>query len=172
MPNPELEHDPEGEFPAHVRAYLFYLVFQIGQQRQAALEADLAPLGLNYAKWRTLLFIWRLGECTIKELSTLSGVDRTTLSRAIERLAQAGLVRRVDKPGDRRSVQLSLTEPGLAAFKASFDVQHRFNLHVLEAIPEGDQREACRRLSKVLEAMIPEPHVARDILAFGRSAAA
>jgi DNA-binding MarR family transcriptional regulator len=171
MAEPQLETDPQGEFPASVRAYLFYLVFQIAQQRQAALEADLAPLGLNFAKWRTLLFIWRLGSCTIKDLATLSGVDRTTLSRAIERLTQDGLVRRATAHGDRRKVRLSLTDAGTAAFEASFDVQHRFTLHVMNEIPEGAQREACRHLSAILEAMIPEPAVAREILAFGRPAA-
>jgi DNA-binding MarR family transcriptional regulator len=169
MPRAELEHDPQGEFPANVRAYLFYLVFQISQQRQAALEADLVQLGLNFAKWRTLLFIWRLEACTLTDLSAISGVDRTTLSRARDRLVRDGLVNRAAAPGDRRRIQLSLTGKGQAAFEDSFRVQHRFNLHVMEQIPQDAQREACRHLSAVLEAMIPEPKVARNILTFGRT---
>lgn len=154
------------EFPLGARAYLFYLVFQIGQQRQAALEADLAPLGLNFAKWRSLMFIERLGRCSMKTLARLSGVHRTTLTRSIDRMVEEGLVRRSSLPSDRRRVMLSLTSAGKAAFEAAHGVQEQFTEHVLQDIPDKTQRDLCRRLSLVLKGMIPEPDLAEDILAF------
>lgn len=166
MTTPVVEHDPLGEFPVAARAYLFYLVFQIAQQRQAALEADLAPLGLNFAKWRSLRFIHRLGECTMKTLSALSGVHRTTLTRSIDRLVEDGLVLRSGSDQDRRHVVLSLTDAGVAAFNAAHAVQAQFSDHVLQDIPEKAQRDLCRRLQAVLRGMIPEPGLAEDILAF------
>ncbi len=161
-----VDRDPLGEFPVGARAYLFYLVFQISQQRQAALEADLAPLGLNFAKWRSLLFIHRLGKCTMKTLARLSGVHRTTLTRSIDRLVEEGLVLRSGVPQDRRQVMLSLTKAGRAAFAAAYAVQEQFTEVALQDVPEKVQRDLCRRLQVVLKGMIPEPDLAEDILAF------
>ena len=166
MTPPIVDADPLGEFPVGARAYLFYLVFQIGQQRQSALEADLAPLGLNFAKWRSLLFIRRLGQCSMKTLAALSGVHRTTLTRSIDRLVEDGLVLRSGKVRDRRQVMLSLTASGVKAFTAAYAVQDQFNHHVLQDMPEAAQRDLCRRLQEVLKGMIPEPGLAEDILAF------
>ncbi len=163
---PVVDRDPLGEFPVGARAYLFYLVFQIGQQRQGALEADLAPLGLNFAKWRSLLFIHRLGQCTMKTLAALSGVHRTTLTRSIDRLAEDGLVLRSSSKQDRRHVVLTLTDAGVASFNAAHAIQEQFSDHVLQDIPEKAQRDLCRRLQSVLKGMIPEPALAEDILAF------
>jgi DNA-binding MarR family transcriptional regulator len=166
MTAPAAESDVPDEFPLGARAYLFYLVFQISQQRQAALEADLAPLGLNFAKWRSLMFIERLGNCSMKTLARLSGVHRTTLTRSIDRMVEDGLVRRSSAPADRRRVVLSLTTAGKAAFKAAHVVQEQFTEHVLQDIPDKAQRDLCRRLTLVLKGMIPEPDLAEDILAF------
>lgn len=154
------------DFPLGARAYLFYLIFQIGQQRQSALEADLAPLGLNFAKWRSLAFIQRLGSCSMKTLARLSGVHRTTLTRSIDRLVDEGLVTRAGSDADRRKVMLELTEAGQAAFEAAEAVQRQFTDHVLSEVPDKVQRDLCRRLSLVLRGMIPEPDLAEDILAF------
>lgn len=163
---PVVDQDPQGEFPIGAPAYLFYLVFQISQQRQSALEADLAPLGLNFAKWRSLLFIHRLGQCTMKTLAALSGVHRTTLTRSIDRLAEDGLVLRSSSRQDRRHVVLTLTDAGVAAFNAAHAIQEQFSDHVLQNVPEKAQRDLCRRLQSVLKGMIPEPALAEDILAF------
>jgi DNA-binding MarR family transcriptional regulator len=154
------------EFPLGARAYLFYLVFQISQQRQATLEADLAPLGLNFAKWRSLVFIQRLGECTMKTLARLSGVHRTTLTRSIDRMVEDGLVLRSGSKADRRRVVLSLTPAGREAFCAANIIHEQFTDHALQDIPDRAQRDLCRRLTGVLRGMIPEPDLANDILAF------
>jgi DNA-binding MarR family transcriptional regulator len=166
MTAPHADPDAADEFPLGARAYLFYLVFQISQQRQTALEADLAPLGLNFAKWRSLMFIERLGRCSMKELARLSGVHRTTLTRSIDRMVEDGLVHRSSSPADRRRVMLTLTSAGKAAFTAAHVVQEQFTEHVLQDIPDKTQRDLCRRLSLVLRGMIPEPDLAADILAF------
>jgi len=154
------------DFPLGARAYLFYLIFQIGQQRQSALEADLEPLGLNFAKWRSLAFIQRLGSCSMKTLARLSGVHRTTLTRSIDRLVDDGLVHRAGSDADRRKVLLTLTEAGVEAFNAAEAIQRQFTDHVLQDVPDKVQRDLCRRLATVLRGMIPEPDLADDILAF------
>ena len=166
MTTPITDRDPLGEFPIGARGYLFYLVFQIGQQRQSALEADLAPLGLNFAKWRSLVFIQRLGQCTMKTLASLSGVHRTTLTRSIDRLVEDGLVLRSSSNQDRRHVVLTLTDAGVAVFNAAHAIQEQFTDHVLEDVSEKAQRDLCRKLQTVLKGMIPEPDLAEDILAF------
>lgn len=154
------------DFPLGARSYLFYLIFQIGQQRQSALEADLAPLGLNFPKWRSLAFIQRLGSCSMKTLARLSGVHRTTLTRSIDRLVEDGLVIRTASDADRRKVLLELTDAGQEAFRAADAIHRQFTDHVLQDVPDKVQRDLCKRLSLVLRGMIPEPDLAEDILAF------
>jgi DNA-binding MarR family transcriptional regulator len=53
--------------------------------------------------------------CHAKELAERSGLDPSTVSRAIAGLVSHGLVARVSDPGDRRATSLTLTPAGIAA---------------------------------------------------------
>src|ERR1700736_765180 len=98
--------DPRGEFPLDLASYVFHLFSVVGRHREAKLETILKPLGLSLARHRALSVIATLEPCTMSELAEFSATDRTTLTRTVDQLVDAGLVERTTPREDRRQVQL------------------------------------------------------------------
>ncbi|GIH17873.1 MarR family winged helix-turn-helix transcriptional regulator [Rugosimonospora africana] len=74
----------------------------------------LDSLGLTYPQYLVLLVLWERGDTTVKALGDELMLDSGTLSPLLKRMESAGLVRRVRRPEDERSVLVSLTEAGTA----------------------------------------------------------
>jgi DNA-binding MarR family transcriptional regulator len=76
----------------------------------------LAPTGLKISQFSLLGFVAAEGPISIGRLSDLLATDRTTLTRNLRPLLQAGLVERA-MSGDRRRHELVATPDGRALFK-------------------------------------------------------
>lgn len=74
----------------------------------------LDSLGLTYPQYLVLLVLWERGDTTVKALGDELMLDSGTLSPLLKRMESAGLVRRVRRPEDERSVLVSLTGAGSA----------------------------------------------------------
>ncbi len=74
----------------------------------------LHELGLTYPQYLVMLVLWERGECLIKDLGAVLRLDYGTLSPLLKRLEGAGLIRRTRQLEDERSVQVVLTERGIA----------------------------------------------------------
>ncbi|MEU7831561.1 MULTISPECIES: MarR family transcriptional regulator [unclassified Nonomuraea] len=77
-------------------------------------------------------------------------VTSGTMTNRIDRLAQAGLVRRRPDPEDRRGVLVSLTESGLARVDAAFAGLLRREHDLLAGLPLTDQRTLSALLRTLL----------------------
>jgi DNA-binding MarR family transcriptional regulator len=66
---------------------------------------------ISVAQWVVLRTLYGNGGVTLNEAAALVGVDKSSLSRMVERLVQKGLLNR-SEGDDRRSVGLSLTPAG------------------------------------------------------------
>lgn len=168
MPFRENAPDPEGQFPLDAPEYIFYLLFQIDRRRNAAFEPIIEPLGLTIATWRTLSIIRRLEGCTMKVLSTYSTIDRTTLTRSVDQLVDAGLVSRSTPPTDRRKVNLAVTEAGEAIHTAVVTKLMTFNREILEPVSDEDLRDTTRTLQTTLRTLVQAPDEAEALLTYGR----
>src|SRR5271154_3734416 len=111
--------DPTGEFPLDLTSYVFHLFAVVARHREVRLEAELKPDGLNLSRHRALGVILALEPCTMSELAEYSAVDRTTLTRTVDQLVDAGLVERATPREDRRQVVLTLTGEGRGICKRS-----------------------------------------------------
>ena len=69
-------------------------------------------LPLGQGQPRILTRLLEADGCSQRELAEACAVDAATLSRALDRLEQAGLVERAASPESRRSVQVLLTPQG------------------------------------------------------------
>jgi DNA-binding MarR family transcriptional regulator len=103
--------------PFALDSHIFYLFTQIFGRRNRALARELAPLGIDVPQWRILAVLHERPGCTMNELADLTTVDRTTLTRALDRMVAGGLATRRSDAQDRRSVRLSLTPVGRDAFR-------------------------------------------------------
>jgi DNA-binding MarR family transcriptional regulator len=71
----------------------------------------LARQGISVAQWVVLRTLYDSSGVTLNEAAAQVGVDKSSLSRMVERLVQRGLVNRAEGK-DRRSVGLTLTPAG------------------------------------------------------------
>jgi MarR family transcriptional regulator, organic hydroperoxide resistance regulator len=107
----------EGASPAFkLEDHLFFYFSQILARRTRAINTRLRPYGLDYPRWRVLAVLNEHSGATMGRLADLTSVDRTTLTRTLGLLENAGLVVRRERKNDRRSVAISLTANGRRMF--------------------------------------------------------
>lgn len=162
----QLPEDPEGEFPMGVAEYFLYLLYQAERLRHVSLERAMAPLGVTLAQWRALAVIRRLGSCPMTTVSRLSGIDRTTLTRAVDQLVAEGLVERQGLATDRRQVILALTKAGSKAYERALRILVDRSAADTFDIPKAKLREAVRVLQAAVANMADGD--AQEILTFGK----
>ena len=85
----------------------------------------LKDLGLTYPQYLVMLVLWEHGELPVKKLGEHLRLDSGTLSPLLKRLEAAGLVRRERSVRDERSVEVRLTEEGVALRERAVEVPRR-----------------------------------------------
>jgi MarR family transcriptional regulator, lower aerobic nicotinate degradation pathway regulator len=96
--------------------HLFFYFSQVLARRTRAINASLRPYGVDYARWRVLAVLREHSGATMGRLADLTSVDRTTLTRTLGLMEEAGLVARRERKNDRRSLAISLTAKGRRMF--------------------------------------------------------
>ena len=89
------------------------LPFEIAETAHAmrrAFDRKAATLGVTRAQWKVLFRLSRTPGLRQVELADVLDVEPITLSRILDRLAEAGLVDRLADPSDRRAWRLHLTD--------------------------------------------------------------
>jgi DNA-binding MarR family transcriptional regulator len=154
-----LATDPRGEFPLDVITYVFHLFAVVSRHREARLDTLMQPLGLTLSRYRALSVIGAFAPCTMSELADYSAVDRTTLTRTVDHLVDAGLVERSTPREDRRQVVLTLTEAGKVACQRSLQAIYRVNRELLKGMREEEQRALARGLDRLIDRLAPDPEL-------------
>ena len=90
------------------------LVGMVRSQLMAALDEELADIGLTGAQLPVLHWICQSGDATAATLCRQIGTDTGSMTRMIDRLEEKGFIRRVRSDDDRRVVRLELTAAGKA----------------------------------------------------------
>jgi DNA-binding MarR family transcriptional regulator len=80
----------------------------------ARIELTLKPFGLTFARYEllALLSFTKNGSLPMKKASTLLQVHPTSITNAVDRLQDAGLVSRSPHPSDGRTTLIGLTPAG------------------------------------------------------------
>jgi MarR family transcriptional regulator, organic hydroperoxide resistance regulator len=93
-----------------------YLIWRLSMRWRAAVDRELAPLGLTHAQYSLLAPLYGLSRGgagpSQRELADFTGLDPIYVSKLARALERAGFVSRVIHPADPRAVQLSLTDQG------------------------------------------------------------
>jgi len=160
--------DPGGEFPFAPSDYVLHLLTVIALYRDSTLDSRLRPLGLNVGRYRAMTVLDRFGACTMTEVSSFTGVDRTTLTRVADQLVAAGWAERMSEAKDRRQVLLRLTDPGRTVLAQAIEVIIEVNSLLMENIAEDDQRIAARALMRVVDNVAPNKRSRDGIIHFSR----
>ena len=88
------------------------LPFEISETAHAlrkAFDRRACGLGVTRAQWKVLFRVERKPGLRQIELADMLDIEAITLSRIVDRLEEAGLVKRVADPNDRRAWRLHIT---------------------------------------------------------------
>jgi DNA-binding MarR family transcriptional regulator len=92
------------------------------------INRDLADQGLPDLRWYDLLWaLYRLPErrLRVNELAREVVLSPTAMSRFVDRVEDAGHVRREPDPADRRALQIAITDSGVALLRRMWPVYER-----------------------------------------------
>ena len=127
----------------------FFWMTQVIAARDRALAGELKALGLRVPEWRVLASLSARRRLSMRELADLSSIDRTTLTRTVDRMQETGWLTRLADADDLRVTRLALTAAGEALFSRIWPTMERLNRAAIEGLPRG----AVDMLSWTLENM-------------------
>ena len=127
-----------------------YLMNRIMGRYNASLREEMADLGLTTPKMRALPVLSVVEGPLIRELSVLTVVEQSTLSRALEQLTNDGLIRRESDALDSRAVRVFITDAGRASFETLWPHMAEAQARMFRGIPEDERRAFVATLQKML----------------------
>ncbi|MFC3612638.1 MarR family winged helix-turn-helix transcriptional regulator [Lutimaribacter marinistellae] len=135
--------------PEELEEFTPYLMNRIMARYNKGVEAALREVGVTVAQMRALAVLADNGTCTINELSVLTVIKQSTLSRALDGMETAGLVRREAQDGDSRVRRITLTKAGRAAYDAAWPEMLRARDRMLAPLDERERAEFNNTLLRI-----------------------
>jgi len=88
---------------------IVFLLAKAYQKAHSAFKQKLTPFGITPVQHLILVVLAEKDYVSPAEISDQIAMDGATLSGALERMAEAGLIKKEENPEDRRSIRVSLT---------------------------------------------------------------
>jgi DNA-binding MarR family transcriptional regulator len=128
-------------------------IMRVQQVLLARVESVLRPLGLTFARYEVLMLLRfsRRGVLPVGKIGERLQVHPASVTNAVQRLEQDGLVTRSANPGDGRSVLAEITESGS---KLAVIATERLNEEVFATVPvpAATQRDIYAALKEMRHA--------------------
>jgi len=141
--------------------HVFFWLTQVIGARDRELAQGLKDFGLRVPEWRALAAMYARKHCTMSELADLATIDRTTLTRTVDRMQDSGWLERLADEEDMRVTRLALTATGRKMFERIWPEVQRLNELALEGLPKSDiqaLRRILERMRANLEAYVGDTH--------------
>jgi|SRR5581483_7173096 len=151
----------QGELPPDVDLGVEAAVERImglGRRLKRMMEETLAERDLTWGEWKLLGVLLHKGppyRASPGKLAEQLDLSSGAMTNRIDRLEEAGLIRRLPDPEDRRGVKVELTDAGAKVYKQSTAAQARKEALIVSALNarERDQLNALlRRVMLAFEA--------------------
>jgi DNA-binding MarR family transcriptional regulator len=121
------------------------------------MEETVSQHGVSYGEWKVLHSLRRAEpdyRSTPGKLSERLGLSSGAMTNRLDRLEEAGLVRRLPDPDDRRGVLVELTDAGRTAWEQSVSAQAEKESLVAAALSVKEKQQLnalLRRLMREFE---------------------
>ena len=106
--------------------------------------------GISLAEWRVMLTLMRHPGMAAMAVAALWGMDKMAISRAVQRLVRAGLVRRTAAAEDRRRWVLALTAEGRRRYRAIEPAATGRYRRILASLTPAEVAQLRRLLGKLI----------------------
>lgn len=105
--------------------------------------------GVTMSQCHAIVEIGRANEIYLNELAKILNLDKSTMSRTINKLVEDNLVVRESHPEDRRYIVIKLTDKGISVFKNIEENMSNYYKKIFVSIPQ-DKREQVLDSLKIL----------------------
>lgn len=120
-----------------LESHSFFWMTQVIACRDRQLALELKGEGLRVPEWRALASLHAKKSLSMSELSDLASIDRSTLTRTMDRMQKAGWVTRLSDSDDMRVTRLALTAAGQRLFARVWPTVDRLNKAASAGLPES-----------------------------------
>ena len=132
--------------------YLPYLLRRADQTLSEAFYAVLTESGVARSEWRVLAVLEELGPLSVLDLTEAALSPQPTVTHAVRRLEERGLVTRTAGANDRRQRIVAITTAGAALTRQLIDDARRLEASALAELGDLDDLVGpLRRLITSLE---------------------
>ena len=117
------------------------------------LDETLAEFKLDHAEWKLLGLLARRVDghsSSPGKLARLMELSSGAMTNRLDRLEQAGFVRRLPDPNDRRGIQVELTDEGRRVYEESVGVQGQKEALVAAALSDTEKKELNALLRRMM----------------------
>ncbi len=125
------------------------LIFLLGQARNRLMtcldKSLLETTGVTTAQSGALFFLMKNDGCLLRELSQGLMLDNSAITGMVDRLENKNYVQRRSSPGDRRAINIYVTDAGHEAATRALSIVKKYN----NAIKKGftsDEIDAFKRI--------------------------
>jgi DNA-binding MarR family transcriptional regulator len=105
--------------------------------------------GLTRAEWRVLFNVGQYGPISANEIVQRTYLDKTKISRAVQKLVEQKWLRRSNDLADRRRQALELTARGKKVMSHLIKLAEEHNARIVEIIGENRLAEFLNVLGKI-----------------------
>ncbi len=116
-------------------------------------RSDASCCGVTIAQCRTVVEIGRKEKISLVDLANLVGVDKSTMSRTVSNLVEAGLVARDWGYENKRYIVIQLTEKGRSVFQIIEKSMERYYKSIFDSIPEDKKSQVLESLTLLIDAV-------------------
>lgn len=102
--------------------------------------------GITLAQCHAIVEIGRAEQITLNDLSNLLGLDKSTMSRTVNKLVEDGLVSRESNSEDRRFLSIKLTDKGRKIYEDIEKNMESYYEKILEWVPEDKRKQVLESL--------------------------
>jgi DNA-binding MarR family transcriptional regulator len=120
-----------------LESHSFFWMTQVIACRDRQLALELKGEGLRVPEWRALASLHARKSLSMSELSDLASIDRSTLTRTVDRMQKSGWVTRLSDSDDMRVTRLALTAAGQRLFARVWPTVDRLNKAASAGLPES-----------------------------------
>ncbi len=118
-------------------------------------KSDASCCGISLAQCHAIVEIGRADKISLVDLADILGLDKSTMSRTINNLVDAGLVLRELDMENRRYVIIQLTDNGKSIFRNTEESMNNYYQDVFNSIPE-DKRDQIIESLQLLTSAVEE----------------
>ena len=145
-----------------VRGNVGFLIWRLSMRWRAAVDRELAPLGLTQAQYAVLAPLYGMAgdgaRPSQRELADLTGLDAVYTSKLVRALEREGFVTRSTHAADPRAVELSLTEQGTATVQEAQKIVYELRDRLTSPLG-GNNGAGTAELAKVLQQLLDTSEV-------------